>query len=113
MTTTKTDPTAGMTEAELADYYDRTHDLSGFEGGKVAELAPASQQRLTSSVAVRFSAEQIEDVQRAADRAGMKLTAFIRAAAVLYAEGNELQEARDLARQLNDNLNRLVGTKGR
>lgn len=106
----KTDHTEGMTEAEMADYYDRTHDLSGFEGGPVVEN-PSRGKRLDSSISVRFSEDQMAEVERAAEEAGMKVTAFIRAAALTQAGTVGLRNLRTLMDQLAKNVEELVGKK--
>lgn len=67
-----------LTEPELADYYDRTHDLSEFDE---ADEEPVQIKR-SVTISVRFSAEEIEALRRRADAANMKVTGFIRAAAL-------------------------------
>jgi hypothetical protein len=70
-----------MTEAELADYYDRTHDLSEFEGG---EAFPVEIRR-NVTISVRFSEEEMTVLRARAEAAGEKVTAYIRAAALQQA----------------------------
>jgi predicted DNA binding CopG/RHH family protein len=65
-------------EREAAEYYDRTRDLSEFDGGTVELIAA----RRDVTISVRFSEEEIEAVRAAAEQAGVKVTAYIRAAAL-------------------------------
>ena len=106
----RTDPSEGMTEAEMADYYDRTNDLSGFQGEPVV-AKPFKGKRLDSSISVRFSEEQMTEVERAAEAAGMKVTAFIRAAALTQADAVSLRNLRRLVSQLTENVEELVGKR--
>ncbi|HET7386124.1 MAG TPA: hypothetical protein VFJ19_05590 [Nocardioidaceae bacterium] len=75
------DSTRDTTEAELADYYDRTHDLSEFEGG---EEFPVEVRR-NVTISVRFSEKEIALLRSGAEAAGEKVTAYIRAAALQQA----------------------------
>lgn len=75
------DPTRDMTEAELASYYDRTRDLSEFEGG---EEFPVEIRR-NVTISVRFSEEEIAQLRERAEKTGVKVTAYIRAAALQQA----------------------------
>jgi predicted DNA binding CopG/RHH family protein len=86
-----------MTEAELADHYDRTGDLSEFEGGEVVTVVPG---RRDSIVSVRFAAGELDAVERRAAEAGMKLTAFIRASALSNAQVVDLDRLRKIAAKL-------------
>lgn len=70
--------TAQMSERELAEYYNRTEDLSGFDEA----AAEPVQVRRDVTISVRFSADEIERVRAAADGSGEKVTAWIRAAAL-------------------------------
>ena len=70
--------THGMTEAELAEYYDRTHDLSEFDQ---SAAFPVEVTR-DVTISVRFSPEEIQALLRDAEAAGVKVTAYIRAAAL-------------------------------
>ncbi len=73
------DPTAGMTEAELAEYYqDHRGDTEEWEPPE-AISRPA---RLDVTISVRFTAEEIAAVRERARDAGMRPTAFIRQAAL-------------------------------
>jgi hypothetical protein len=86
-----------MTEAELADYYDRTGDLSEFEDGEVVEIEPGPK---SSVVSVRFAPGELEAVEQQANKAGMKLTAFIRASALSGAHVVDLDRLRKVAAKL-------------
>jgi len=100
-------PTEGMTEAEAADYYNRTHDLSGFEGGEVVELESPSPGTRSVTLSIRLSPEELQTLNQRADAAGMKVTTYIRGAA-LQAEAapidDDLAEAVDMAAALHANL---------
>ena len=67
------------TEAELAErYYERRH-----EGGDWDEpVALDKPARLDVTLSVRFTRDELDAVRGAAERAGLKTTAFIRRAAV-------------------------------
>jgi uncharacterized protein (DUF1778 family) len=65
------------TEAELAEYYNDTRDLSEFEGSEPVEIT-----RRDVTISVRFSADEIDALRRRSEAAGQKVTAFIRAAAL-------------------------------
>ncbi len=73
------DPTAGMTEAELAEYYQAHRgDTEEWEPPE-AISRPA---RLDVTISVRFTPEEIAAVRERARDAGMRPTAFIRQAAL-------------------------------
>jgi hypothetical protein len=66
-------------EADLAEvYYERRHEDSDWDEPDTLEK-PA---RLDVTLSVRFTREELEAVRGAAERAGLKPTAFIRQAAV-------------------------------
>lgn len=75
-------PADGRAEADAADYYNQTHDLSGFDGGEVVELEspPAGTRRVTLSI--RLSPQELQTLGQRAEAAGMKLTTYLRAAAL-------------------------------
>jgi len=87
-------------EAELAErYYERRHEDSDW-GEPQALEKPA---RLDVTLSVRFTREELEAVRGAAERAGVKPTAFIRQAAVQALERAPVDRARlerDLATAL-------------
>jgi hypothetical protein len=76
------DPTDGMTEAEAADYYNATHDLSGFVGGEVVQLESPSPGTRNVTLSIRLSPEELETLGQRAEAAGMKVTTYIRGAAL-------------------------------
>ncbi len=80
------------TEAELADYYDRTHDVSGFDL-EHPEPITRPHRRLDVTISVRFSPEEIDLLRTEAERAGLKVTAFIRTLALQHASGPVLDRA--------------------
>lgn len=75
-------PSDGVAGANAAHYYNQTHDLSGFDGGEVVQLEspPAGTRNVTLSV--RLSPEELRILGQRAEAAGMKLTTYIRAAAL-------------------------------
>jgi hypothetical protein len=84
--------TQGMTEAELAEYYDRSHDFSEFDQ---SGSFPVEVTR-DVTISVRFSAEEIQALRREAEAAGVKVTAYIRAGALQASspvDRRRLQEA--------------------
>lgn len=79
--------TRRMTDADLADYYNSTRDLSEFDGGEVVSSARQAQPETRSvTISVRFSPSELARVEKLAHAAGMRLTAFIRAAALATEE---------------------------
>ncbi len=90
------DPTAGMSEADLADYYDRTHDLSDFDE---QNAVPVTGRR-ESTLSVRFSAAELEHIRSQAEQLGMKPTAYVRACALTDAA--RVGEFREIAEQLRN-----------
>lgn len=94
--------TKDMTEAELADYYNRTRDTSDFDGGR--ELPITVRRNVT--ISVRFSEEEITALRARADAAGAKVTSYIRAAALDAADPVDREKlsrlALDLAQRAHD-----------
>lgn len=88
--------TENMSEAELADYYNRTQDVSDFEGG---EEVPITVKR-NVTISVRFSPEEIEELRARAEGAGVKVTSFIRAAALEATSPVDRAALGELAREL-------------
>lgn len=76
-----TKSTRAMTEAELAQQYDETRDLSDFEGGAEEPV----EVRRNVTISVRFSDEEMATLRDRAEDAGEKVTAYIRAAALQQA----------------------------
>ncbi len=73
--------TEQMSDVELAEHYDRTHDLSEFEDGEVITPPETSETR-NVTISVRFSPSELAGLEAHAKNAGMKLTAYIRATAL-------------------------------
>ena len=74
------DPTAGMSDAEIVAYYE-VHGTKDFARGEVVDK-PYRGKHLDAVVSVRFSPEQLEQVERQAAAAGVKLTTYIRMCAI-------------------------------
>ena len=68
--------TENMTEAEVAEYYNRTEDLSEFGDAEPVEI------RRSITISVRFSQDEIDELRQRAGAADLKVTAFIRSAAL-------------------------------
>lgn len=73
------DPTAGMTEAQLAEHYRAHRDDTEEWDAPEPVTRPG---RLDVTISVRFTADEIAAVRERASEAGMKPTAFIRQAAL-------------------------------
>jgi len=86
-----TDPADGMAEADAANYYNETHDLSGFNGGEVAELESPPTGSRSVTLSIRLSPEELQTLGQRAAAAGMKVTTYIRGAA-LKAEAPPLED---------------------
>ncbi len=76
------EPTSVDTGAVAADYYDRTHDLSGFDGGESVKLESTPPGTRNVTLSIRLSPEELQTLSRRAAAAGMKLTTYIRGAAL-------------------------------
>jgi predicted DNA binding CopG/RHH family protein len=74
-----------MTDAELAEHYNRTRDQSEFEGHELVR-PPATPETRNVTLSVRFSAAEISALSERAEAAGMPLTTYIRATALAAAE---------------------------
>jgi len=85
-----------MTEAELAEYYTRTQHTSDFDEG---EEVPVTVRR-TVTISVRFSDEEIAELRARAEQAGVKVTSFIRAAALEASSPVDRAALGELARDL-------------
>jgi hypothetical protein len=92
----------GKSEKELAEFYDRTHDLSEFEGG---EAFPVEVRR-NVTISVRFSEEEIGELRREAEAAGVKVTAYIRAAALQANAPLDRKQLREALRAVSDDVER-------
>lgn len=93
---TETDTTAGMSDADLAAYYD-VHGLADFKGGEEIQIEPEPKDAIVS---VRFAAGELNAVERQAEAAGMKLTAYIRASALSSAQVVDLDRLRKVAAKI-------------
>jgi hypothetical protein len=107
MSTEGSAPSA-MSEAELAGYYYANRDSLV---GEEADLRVA--ERLESVVSVRFTPSELAAVERAADDAGLKLSAYIRQAALSTASVVDLERARKEVGRLQSLVSDLSGTLGR
>lgn len=65
-------------EADLAEEYNQTHDISGFDEG----AAEPVEVRRNVTISVRFSEDEIAELRRRADELGVRVTALIRTAAL-------------------------------
>lgn len=103
------DATLGISEAELADYYNHTMDVSGFDGG--SEVPIKVGRKVT--ISVRFSEEEIEALRGRAEAAGVKVTSYIRAAALEAANPVDratlARLAQDLERRAHDVASLIEG----
>lgn len=61
-----------------ADYYDSTRDLSDFDGGEVVTMP----ETRSVTISVRFSPSELEALEQQANAADMRLTTYIRTAAL-------------------------------
>jgi hypothetical protein len=98
-----------MTEAELADYYAETHDLSEFDGG---EVVPVARGRRDMVLSVRFSPEELDLLRLRADEQGVKVTALVRSAALAQTSPIDSDELREVTEALvadGAKLGRLIG----
>ncbi len=96
--------TEAMTEAELADYYNRTQDSSDFDEG---EEVPITVRR-NVTISVRFSVEEIAELRARAEQAGVKVTPFIRAAALDATSPVDRAALGDLARDLEQRAHQVA-----
>ena len=83
-------------EAEMADRYNETEDLSGFDDDNPL---PVTVKR-SVTISVRFSEEELGVLRARADEAGVKVTSFIRAAAMEASSPVDRTTLGDLARDL-------------
>jgi hypothetical protein len=75
-------PADANSEADASTYYNRTHDLSGFDGGEIVDLEPAHAGTRNVTLSIRLSPEELRILGQRAESAGMKLTTYIRGAAL-------------------------------
>lgn len=96
--------TDAMTEAELAEYYNRTQDASDFDEG---EEVPITVRR-NVTISVRFSVEEIAELRARAEQAGVKVTSFIRAAALEATNPVDRVALGELARDLEQQAHQVA-----
>jgi hypothetical protein len=70
--------TRDLAGAELPEHYGRTRDVSEFDE---AAAYPVEVRR-SVTISVRFSEDELRQLRRDAEAAGLKLTSYIRAAAL-------------------------------
>ena len=95
---------AKRTEAELADHYTETEDLSEFDE---KNAIPVTVKR-SVTISVRFSDDEIAELRTRAERAGVKVTSFIRAAALDAANPVDRAQLSELARDLEQRVHRVA-----
>lgn len=96
--------TDNMTEAELADYYNKTEDVSGFD---LSNPEPVTVRR-NVTISVRFSEDEIAELRARADEAGAKVTSFIRAAALEATNPVDRAQLDKLARDLEERAHHVA-----
>ncbi len=96
--------TGAMTEADLAEYYNRTQDTSDFDEG---EEVPITVRR-NVTISVRFSVEEIAELRARAEQAGVKVTSFIRAAALEATSPVDRIALGELARDLEQRAHHVA-----
>ena len=89
--------------AELADYYNETEDLSGFD----EDAVPVTVRR-SVTISVRFSDDEIAELRARAERAGVKVTSFIRAAALEATSPVDRAALGELARDLEQRAHQVA-----
>ena len=92
------------TEAELADYYNETKDVSEFD---LEHPEPVTVRR-SVTISVRFSDEEIAELRARAEQAGVKVTSFIRAAALEAASPVDRAALSELARDLEQRAHHVA-----
>jgi len=93
-----------MTEAELAEFYNRTQDTSDFDQGE--EVAITVRRNVT--ISVRFSDKEIAELRARAEQAGVKVTSFIRAAALEATSPVDRIALGELARDLEQRAHQVA-----
>ena len=96
--------TESMSEPELADYYNETRDLSEFD---LENPEPITVRRAVT-ISVRFSEDEITELRARAERAGVKVTSFIRAAALEAASPVDRVALGELARDLEQRAHQVA-----
>lgn len=95
--------------AELADEYNATQDLSDFD---LDQPEPVTVKRAVT-ISVRFSDEEIADLRDRADEAGVKVTSFIRAAALEAVSPVDLSKLTQLAQDLEQRAHDVAALASR
>jgi len=95
---------AKKTEAELADYYNETKAVSEFD---LEHPEPITVRR-NVTISVRFSDEEIAELRARAEQAGVKVTSFIRAAALEAASPVDRVALGELARDLEQRAHQVA-----
>lgn len=95
---------ANKTEVELADYYNETEDVSEF----VEENAVPVTVKRSVTISVRFSDEEIAELRTRAEQAGVKVTSFIRAAALEASSPVDRAALGELARDLEQRAHQVA-----
>ncbi len=95
---------AKKTEAELADYYNETEDISEFD---LEQPEPVAIRR-NVTISVRFSVEEIAELRARAEQAGVKVTSFIRAAAMEATSPVDRVALCELARDLEQRARQVA-----
>ncbi|WP_141015168.1 plasmid mobilization protein [Nocardioides sambongensis] len=98
------DKTDGMAEAEVADYYNQTEDASDFD---LDNPEPTTVRR-NVTISVRFSDTEIAELRARAEVAGVKVTSFIRAAALEASQPVDRAQLDALARDLEERAHRMA-----
>lgn len=93
-----------QTEAELAAHYNETEDLTEFDQ---ENPEPVTVKR-NVTISVRFSEEEIAELRSRAAKADVKVTSFIRAAALDAANPIDRTELNKLARQLESHAHHVA-----
>jgi hypothetical protein len=100
--------TEAMTAAELAEY-NRTKDTSDFDDGEEALVTV----RRNVTISVRFSDTEIAELRARAEQAGVKVTSFIRAAALESTSPIDRAALGELVRDLERRAHDVAAMIGR
>ena len=96
--------TKAMTEAELADHYNHTQDTSDFDERQEVQISV----KRSVTISVRFSDMEIAELRARADLAGVKVTSFIRSAALEAASPVDRAALGELARDLEQRAHQVA-----
>jgi uncharacterized protein (DUF1778 family) len=95
---------AKKNQVELADYYNETKDLSEFD---LEHPEPVTVRR-SVTISVRFSDEEIAELRAGAEQAGVKVTSFIRTAALEATSPVDRAALGELARDLEQRAHQVA-----